>query len=115
MSRPVVVVGGGLAAGTFVGELRERGDERPVVLLTDEPHAPYERPPLSKDLLLDKAGPDKAAVHPRDWYADHGVDLRTGTEATALDLGARRVLAGGDWLDYDHLVLATGARRLRRG
>ena len=110
MSAPIVVVGGGLAAGTFVTQLRERGHDGDVVLIAEEPHAPYERPPLSKDLLLGKGTPDDAAVHEPAWYAAHGIDLRTGTAATALDLAGRRVQAGGEWLDYDHLVLATGAR-----
>ena len=110
MSAPIVVVGGGLAAGTFVTQLREHGHDGEVVLLAEEAHAPYERPPLSKDLLLDKGTPEDAAVHESAWYAEHGVDLRTGTSATAIDVAGRRVQAGGDWLDYDELVLATGAR-----
>jgi 3-phenylpropionate/trans-cinnamate dioxygenase ferredoxin reductase subunit len=110
MSAPIVVVGGGLAAGTFVTQLRERGHEGEVVLLADEAHAPYERPPLSKDLLLGKGSPEDAAVHESGWYADHGVDLRTSTAATAIDLAGRRVRAGDEWLGYDQLVLATGAR-----
>jgi 3-phenylpropionate/trans-cinnamate dioxygenase ferredoxin reductase subunit len=110
MSAPIVVVGGGLAAGPLVTQLRERGHDGPVVLLTEEAHPPYERPPLSKDLLLGKGEPEDAAVHERAWYADHGVDLRTGTAVTAIDLTERRVEAAGEWLDYDTLVLATGAR-----
>ncbi len=110
MSAPLVVVGGGLAAGTLVTQLRERGYDGAVVLLADEAHAPYERPPLSKDLLLGKGEPADAAVHETQWYADHDVDLRTSTSATAIDLGGRRVRAGDEWLDYDTLVVATGAR-----
>jgi 3-phenylpropionate/trans-cinnamate dioxygenase ferredoxin reductase subunit len=110
MSTPIAVVGGGLAAGTFVTELRERGHDGPVVLLTDEAHPPYERPPLSKDLLLGKAEPSDAAVREPEWYAEHDVDLRTSTAATAIDLEGRRLQAGGEWIDYETLVLATGAR-----
>jgi len=107
---PLVVVGGGLAAGTLVTRLRERGHDGDVVLLTEEAHAPYERPPLSKDLLLGKAEPGDAAVNDEGWYSEHGVDLRTSTAVTAVDAAGRRVQAGGDWLDYDELVLATGSR-----
>ena len=110
MSAPIVVVGGGLAAGTFVTQLREHGHDGEVVLLAEEAHTPYERPPLSKDLLLDKGTPEDAAVHEPAWYDEHGIDLRTATSATAIDLAGRRVQAGGDWLEYDELVLATGAR-----
>jgi 3-phenylpropionate/trans-cinnamate dioxygenase ferredoxin reductase subunit len=110
MSAPIVVVGGGLAAGTLVTQLRERGHEGRIVLLADEAHPPYERPPLSKDLLLGKGEPADAAVHEIEWYAEHDIDLRTSTSVTAIDRGARRVQAGGEWIDYDTLVLATGAR-----
>ena len=107
---PIVVVGGGLAAGTFVTRLRERGHDGDVVVLAEEAHAPYERPPLSKDLLLGNAEPGAAAVHEDAWYAGHGVDLRTSTAATAIDLAGRKVRAGGEWVPYDELVLATGSR-----
>ncbi len=110
---PIVVVGGGLAAGTFVTQLRERGHDGDVVLLAEEAHAPYERPPLSKDLLLGNAEPEAAAVHEDDWYAGHGVDLRTSTTATAIDAAGQKVQAGGEWLTYDELVLATGSRARR--
>jgi 3-phenylpropionate/trans-cinnamate dioxygenase ferredoxin reductase subunit len=110
MSAPIVVVGGGLAAGTLVTQLRERGHEGPIVLLADEAHPPYERPPLSKDLLLGKGEPGDAEVHELEWYAEHDIDLRTGTSVTAIDRAGRRVQAGGEWIDYDTLVLATGAR-----
>ncbi|MGI8522502.1 MAG: NAD(P)/FAD-dependent oxidoreductase [Nocardioides sp.] len=109
-SDPIIVVGGGLAAGTLVSELRERGYDGPLTLVADEDHPPYERPPLSKDLLLGKAEPDDALVQPREWYAEHDVDLRTSAEATAIDRDGRRVQVAGEWLDYSHLVLATGSR-----
>ena len=113
MSAPIVVVGGGLAAGTLVTQLRERGHVGPIVLLTDEAHPPYERPPLSKDLLLGKGEPADAAVHEREWYPEHQVDLRTTTAVTAIDREGRRVEAGGEEIDYETLVLATGARARR--
>ncbi len=109
MSDPIVVVGGGLAAGTAVTELREQGHDGPVVLVTDEQRPPYERPPLSKDLLLGEAEETDPLLHDETWYADHDVDLRLGTRATAVDLGARTVLLGGESVRYDKLLLATGA------
>jgi 3-phenylpropionate/trans-cinnamate dioxygenase ferredoxin reductase subunit len=113
MSTSIVVVGGGLAAGTLVTQLRERGHEGPLVLISDEAHPPYERPPLSKDLLLGKGEPADAAVHEREWYAEHEVDLRTSTAVSMIDRDGRRVRAGDEWVDYDTLVLATGARPRR--
>jgi 3-phenylpropionate/trans-cinnamate dioxygenase ferredoxin reductase subunit len=109
-TRPVVVVGGGLAAGTVVTELREGGYDGPVVVFTDEAHPPYERPPLSKDFLLDKGPLDAALVHPEDWYAEHAVDLHTSTPVTAIDPEARTVTANGGTTPYSALVLATGSR-----
>ena len=109
MTAPLVIIGGGLAAATLITELRERDDDRPIVLFTDEPHAPYERPPLSKDFLLGKKPLASALVHPEDWYAAHGVDLRIGTSVTAIDPANRTVTAGGEPTTYDTLVLATGA------
>jgi 3-phenylpropionate/trans-cinnamate dioxygenase ferredoxin reductase subunit len=107
---PIVVVGGGLAAGTFVTQLRQRGHDGDVVVLAEEAHAPYERPPLSKDLLLGKAEPGDAAVQEESWYGEHGVDLRTATPATGIDTEHRTVQAGGEGIEYGELVLATGSR-----
>ncbi|MCR1781063.1 FAD-dependent oxidoreductase [Nocardioides carbamazepini] len=110
----VVVVGGGLAAANAVAELRSQGHTGDIVVAAEEPHAPYERPPLSKGILLGSAEPDAAFVHPRDWYDEQQVDLRIGTVATGIDLDRRRVRLGAEELAYDRLLLATGAtpRRL---
>ncbi len=113
MSDRVVIVGGGLAAGTCVTELREGGHDGPVVVFAEEPHVPYERPPLSKDLLLGQGTEDDALVHEQAWYDEHDVEVRTGTAVTSLDLAAREVVAGADRTPYDHLVLATGSRPRR--
>ena len=113
MSDRVVVVGGGLAAGTFVTELREGGHDGPITLFTDEAHPPYERPPLSKDLLLGNATEDDPLVHEAAWYAEHDVDLRLGNRVESLDLGAREVRADDGVTGYDQLLLATGSRPRR--
>ncbi|HET8604486.1 MAG TPA: FAD-dependent oxidoreductase [Marmoricola sp.] len=110
MTGRIVVVGGGLAAGTAVTSLRERGHEGEILVLAEEPHVPYERPPLSKGYLMGKDPAEKAQVQPAEWYDDHGVDLRTGTPVTALDPGAHTVTAGGETIPFDRLLLATGAR-----
>jgi 3-phenylpropionate/trans-cinnamate dioxygenase ferredoxin reductase subunit len=107
---PIVVVGGGLAAGTVVTELREGGYTGPLALYTDEAHPPYERPPLSKDYLLDKGELSDALVHPEQWYAEHDVDLHLSTPVTAIDPASRTYTAGGETSAYSSLVLATGSR-----
>ncbi|MDQ1585625.1 MAG: 3-phenylpropionate/trans-cinnamate dioxygenase ferredoxin reductase component, partial [Actinomycetota bacterium] len=109
------VVGAGLAGAKTVEALRAEGFDGRLVLLGAEPHRPYERPPLSKGYLAGTAAREKAFVHPEQWYAEHDVDLRTGTTVTELDPGASEVVtSSGARVAYDRLVLATGSspRRL---
>ncbi len=105
----IVVVGGGLAGGTAVTELREGGYDGDVVLFAAEDHLPYERPPLSKGYLLGKDPLDKAFVHDAAWYAEHDVEVRTGTAVTGLDLAEHLVRTDAGDQPYDRLLLATGA------
>ena len=114
MSEPVVVVGAGLSAGKAVESLRECGYDGAVVVLGEEPHRPYERPPLSKDYLMGRADLGSAFVHEAGWYDRHDVDLRLGRRVTGLDLAGHRVLVGDEAMAYSRLLLATGAspRRL---
>jgi 3-phenylpropionate/trans-cinnamate dioxygenase ferredoxin reductase component len=109
----IVIVGAGLAGGTAATELRENGYTGSVVLVGAEQHAPYERPPLSKGYLLGNDPIDDAFVHPVEWYAEHDVDLRLGVEATAIDPGAHVVHTSAGDLEYDGLLLATGAEPRR--
>ncbi|PVZ14796.1 NAD(P)/FAD-dependent oxidoreductase [Actinomycetospora cinnamomea] len=111
----IVIVGAGLAGAKAAETLREEGFPGRVVLLGDEDERPYERPPLSKEYLQGRADRASTYVHPPDWYAEHGVDLRTGVPVTALDRDAHEVvLADGDRLGYRTLLLTTGSspRRL---
>ena len=110
----VVVVGGGLAAAHAAATLREEGYTGDVTVLAAEPHPPYERPPLSKGLLLRTEEPESVLVHDAQWYADHEVALRLGSPATGLDLDRCRVSVGKQAVPYDRLLLATGSapRRL---
>jgi 3-phenylpropionate/trans-cinnamate dioxygenase ferredoxin reductase subunit len=108
--RTFVIVGAGLAGAKAVQTLREEGFDGRIVLVGEETERPYERPPLSKGLLTGSAEPDSVFVHDAGWYADHDVDLRTATRATAIDRAGRHVeLAGGERVGYDALLLATGA------
>jgi NADPH-dependent 2,4-dienoyl-CoA reductase/sulfur reductase-like enzyme len=105
-----VIVGAGLAGATAAETLRAENFTGRVVLLGDEPEPPYERPPLSKGLLLGSAGRDTVHVHDRGWYTKHDIELRTGTRVDAVDRGQRRVrLDDGTDIAYDRLLLATGA------
>jgi NADPH-dependent 2,4-dienoyl-CoA reductase/sulfur reductase-like enzyme len=111
----VVIVGGGLAAQRCAEALRRRGYEGPVRIVCAEPEPPYDRPPLSKELLAGTVSEDAVAYRPRWWYEEKGVELLLGARAAALDPGARAVrLEGGAELRYEMLLIATGgaARRL---
>jgi 3-phenylpropionate/trans-cinnamate dioxygenase ferredoxin reductase subunit len=110
-----VVVGGGLAGATAATALREEGFDGRIVLVGAEPHAPYERPPLSKGYLIGSADRASVFVHPEPWYAEHRVELRRSTVVTELDRARHEVVLGDrERLGYDRLLLATGAvpRRL---
>ncbi len=106
----IVVVGGGLAGASAVNELREQGYDGDVTLVGAEHHTPYERPPLSKGLLLGTDEPDAPFVHAAGWYADHGVTLLTGDPVSALDVAGRTVTVGDRPIAWDRLLLATGAQ-----
>ena len=105
----IVIIGGGIAAAHAARELREHGHEGGIVVLAAERHLPYERPPLSKGILLGDATPESAHVMEQHWYDDNDVDLRTGTEVTSIDLDRRQVHAGAESAPYDRLLIATGA------
>jgi len=114
--RTVAVVGAGLAGAKAVEALRTEGYDGRLVLFGDEPHRPYERPPLSKGYLQGNDERDTVFVHPENWYGEHDVDLRLGSEVTGLDRHAHELMtAGGQPVRYDRLLLATGAspRHLR--
>ena len=110
----IVIVGAGQAAQSCAARLRSGGFAGAITLIGDEPHPPYQRPPLSKAYLLGDMALDRLWLRPEAWYADNRIDLVTGTPATAIDRTARTVTAGGIAHAYDALVLATGAipRRL---
>lgn len=106
----VVIVGGGLAAVRSAEQLRKSGYDGPVTVVSEETHPPYDRPPLSKDVLQDNAkGLADVALKPDDFYTGNDVAVRLGVAAQSLDTAARTVtLTDGTALGYDELVIATG-------
>jgi 3-phenylpropionate/trans-cinnamate dioxygenase ferredoxin reductase subunit len=107
----IVVVGAGLAGVRSAEALRRHGSDADITLVGDESEHPYERPPLSKDLLLGKADPDAIRFLDDASIASLRLELRFGVGATALD-PAQRVLTldSGAALQYDELIIATGSR-----
>jgi len=106
----IVIVGAGQAGALAAAELRRQGYAGRLVLIGEEAHAPYERPPLSKDVLL-QPQTARCAIHAEGFYAEHAIELKLGVAATALDAQARTVmLSSGETIAFDKLLLATGAR-----
>ncbi|RUP03883.1 MAG: FAD-dependent oxidoreductase [Mycobacterium sp.] len=103
----IVIVGGGLAAARTAEQLRRAEYAGPVTIVSDEVHLPYDRPPLSKEVLRSEI--DDTALKPREWYDEKDITLRLGQAATGVDTAAQTVtLADGTSLGYDELVIATG-------
>jgi 3-phenylpropionate/trans-cinnamate dioxygenase ferredoxin reductase subunit len=109
-----VIVGASLAGASAAATLRAEGFDGRVVLIGSEPHRPYERPPLSKQLLRGESATGDAFVHPEAFYADHDIELRLGTRVTEV-LPHSQVVTVGDResIRYDRLLLTTGARARR--
>jgi len=110
----IVIVGGG-AAGFAAAEMLRRQDYRgSLVMLSHEAAAPVDRPNLSKDYLAGSAPEDWLPLRPDGFYADASIDLRLKTEVASIDTKARNVvLASGEAIPYDRLLLATGAEPVR--
>ena len=108
--RKVVIVGAGQAGYQVGASLRQEGFDGDITLIGDEPGVPYQRPPLSKAYLLGKIGGDALRFRPPDWYEQQRIE-RVHDSATQIDRAARCVLlASGQQVAYDHLVMTTGAR-----
>ena len=108
---PFVIIGGGQAGGWIAKTLRAEGHSGPVILIGDEADAPYERPPLSKSVLLAADAVTETELLTRPQAAELGIDLRLGESAVAIDRAARMVtLASGQITPYDRLFLTTGSR-----
>jgi NADPH-dependent 2,4-dienoyl-CoA reductase/sulfur reductase-like enzyme len=107
----VVVLGASLAGLRAAEEVRHEGHNGPVIVIGDEQHVPYDRPPLSKQFLAGKWEVDRLHHHAPDKLDTLGIEFRLGRRADGLDTDARTVsLDDGTDLHYDGLIIATGAR-----
>ncbi len=107
----IAVVGGSLAGIRGAQALRRLGFDGRLVLVGAEPHRPYDRPPLSKELLRGEREPEQIALTRPESFDALALELRLGTRALSLDLQARELaLAGGERVRFDGLLIATGAR-----
>jgi len=113
-TRTVVIVGTGIAGAGAAQALRKEGFGGSIILIGSEPEEPYRRPALSKELLSGKASIDRVRLRPSTFWTEQGIDLRIGATVTSIDTDTRTVLlADGDSIDYDVLILATGGRSRR--
>ena len=109
-ARKIVVVGGGPAGVAAALAAKEQDGAAEVILLSDERHEPYEKPPLSKAVLTGKAMPQDAPIAGPKGVSAHGVRLEIGTAVKAIDRGAHTVITdAGKRIGYDALVLAIGS------
>ncbi len=107
----IVVVGAGQAGGWAAKTLRDEGFEGRIAVIGEEPYPPYERPPLSKEVLLGREPAESSYLWPEGSFDGWGVELRTGVAATGIDRTAKTVSLGdGETLAYDKLLIATGGR-----
>src|ERR1700675_4125560 len=110
----IVIVGGG-AAGFAAAEMLRRQEYRgSIVMLSNDAAPPVDRPNLSKDYLAGSAPEDWLPLRPDNFYVDADIDMRLNTEVASIDTRARNViLGGGGTVDYDRLLLASGAEPVR--
>ncbi|WP_322516833.1 FAD-dependent oxidoreductase [Rhodopseudomonas palustris] len=109
----IVIVGAGQAGARAAEALRAAGHRGSVTLIGDESHPPYERPQLSKKMLIDQQAA-ATLIRPAQEWSDLGITLRTGSRAETIDLDRRRLgLCDGGELDFDRLLIATGTRPRR--
>src|SRR6202035_1991211 len=111
MPAGVVIAGAGQAGFQVAFSLRSRGYDGPITLIGEEPHIPYQRPPLSKAFLAGKQEVRHLALRPAPYYATQRIDFLAGQVVTGIERTTRRVtLSSGHKVAYATLVLALGAR-----
>lgn len=113
MQQTFAIIGAGHAGTAAAAAMRSNGFAGRIVLIGDDPHLPYERPPLSKEALLtqDAVAP---SIYPPEFYADHRIELRLGQAVLGVDPAGQSVtLADGTQIAFDKLLIATGARARR--
>jgi 3-phenylpropionate/trans-cinnamate dioxygenase ferredoxin reductase subunit len=110
----VLLIGGGVASVRCARTLRREGFDGRITLVGDEPTLPYNRPPLSKELLRDDLPDDLVLAEPQRWYERRGVDLITDRRVAGVDLDERRAsLEDGSTIAFDRCLIATGAEPRR--
>ncbi|MDG2288618.1 MAG: FAD-dependent oxidoreductase, partial [Woeseiaceae bacterium] len=111
MTQRIVIAGAGHAAGQVIASLKQQKFAGKIVLVGDEPHLPYQRPPLSKKFLSGDMEADRLYVKPASFYTDAQVETHLNCMITAIDRKSKALRTNsGDTIAYDQLVLALGSR-----
>lgn len=111
MSDPIVIIGAGQAAASFISRHIALGSETPLLLIGDEPLPPYQRPPLSKKYLLGELDRERLFIRPQAWYGDQGVTTQFNIRVESIEPTNKKVLTKeGETLAYSQLLLCTGSR-----
>ena len=105
----IVIIGAGQAGSSLAIKLRALGYQGTVTLIGEEPYAPYQRPPLSKTYLLGEMALERLYLRPEEVYRDQNIELRLGTQVTAINPVAQVISLGAETLSYDQLALTTGS------
>lgn len=107
----MVIIGAGHAAGQAAASLRQEKYEGEITIIGDEPHVPYQRPPLSKHYLAGEQGIERVYLRPEKFYSDKNITLQLNTRVTAIDPAARTISLDNDThVEYEKLIIATGSR-----
>ena len=110
MSNPIIVIGAGQAAASFIAKLRGGNYEGRIVLIGDENQLPYQRPPLSKKYLLGQMELPRLLLRPQDWYDEHKVELKLGTKVDKINRETNSItMNSGETITYSHLMISTGS------
>jgi 3-phenylpropionate/trans-cinnamate dioxygenase ferredoxin reductase subunit len=110
MPGPIVVVGAGQAAASFISRHVALGNQQPVLLIGEESHPPYQRPPLSKKYLLGELDRERLFIRPPPWYAQQNISTCFDTRVSEIKPSENQLITDkGESIDYDKLLLCTGS------
>ncbi|MCY4051000.1 MAG: FAD-dependent oxidoreductase [Gammaproteobacteria bacterium] len=111
MTKPIVIVGAGQAAASFISRYIMHADRLPVLLIGEEPTPPYQRPPLSKKYLSGEFQRGRLWIRQSHWYHEHGIETRFGTRITQLMPEKNYIITdSGESIEYEKLILCTGSK-----
>jgi len=107
----IVIVGAGHAAGQAAASLRQEKYEGEIIIIGDEPHIPYQRPPLSKQYMSGEQGLERVYLRPEKFYADKDITVKVNTRVENIDTAANTVTTdSGETISYEYLLISTGGR-----